>query len=114
MSVQDDLTAVQRCIDDLTRTVGRLAEHVGRDGLEIRRVRTDAAHLRESIDLLREVHTADGGPGTKGGTHRRPTAAPHRPAPEPDVVRIPDTPYDSTLWTDADDEGLGALHRHGP
>jgi hypothetical protein len=24
-----------------------------------------------------------------------------------DLVPIPDTPYDHTLWTDSDDEGLG-------
>ncbi|MEW2037953.1 hypothetical protein AB0885_12710, partial [Streptomyces sp. NPDC005534] len=30
--------------------------------------------------------------------------------PRPDLVRIPDTPYDSSLWTDSDDEGLGSSH----
>ncbi|MGW1889754.1 hypothetical protein ACWCP6_05735 [Streptomyces sp. NPDC002004] len=96
MSVQDDLTAVQRSIDDLCRSVGRLEQQVG-TGLEIRRVRTDAAHLRESVALLREA------------AHGHP-----RGAGEPDLVPIPDTPYDSSLWTDADDEGLGARDRHAP
>ncbi|MGX2994745.1 hypothetical protein JNUCC64_10670 [Streptomyces sp. JNUCC 64] len=118
MSAHDDLTAVEHCIDDLTQALehlaARLPARLGRDALEIRRVRTDAAHLRESVSLLREVSAADGGPGTKRGARTR-TASRHQPAPRPDdVVRIPDAPYDSSLWTDADDEGLGARHRHAP
>ncbi|MGP4049444.1 hypothetical protein [Streptomyces sp. 2A115] len=95
MSVQDDLTSVQRCLDDLTRSVRRLEQQMG-SGLEVRRVRTDADHLRESVALLREAAPA--------------LAAPQRP----DLVSIPDTPYDNTLWTDSDDEGLGARDRHAP
>ncbi|RST14659.1 hypothetical protein E2C00_27745 [Streptomyces sp. WAC05374] len=30
------------------------------------------------------------------------------------MVTIPDTPYDSSLWTDSDDEGLGARDRRAP
>ncbi|MFD3805778.1 hypothetical protein ACFWTC_19675 [Streptomyces sp. NPDC058619] len=43
-----------------------------------------------------------------------------RPAGPPAVtdpslmVTVPDTPYDSSLWTDADDEGLGARDRRAP
>jgi hypothetical protein len=95
MSVHDDLTSVQRCLDDLHRSVGRLEQQIG-GGLEMRRVRTDADHLRESVALLREA-----APGL---------ASPRRP----DLVSIPDTPYDSSLWTDSDDEGLGARDRHAP
>ena len=32
----------------------------------------------------------------------------------PDLVSIPDTPYDGSLWTDSDDEGLGARDRRAP
>ncbi|MCQ9131034.1 MULTISPECIES: hypothetical protein [Streptomyces] len=96
MSVHDDLTAVQRCLDDLSRSVGRLEQQLGSGGLEMRRVRTDAAHLKESVALLREAAAQ---PGT-----------PHRP----EIVTIPDTPYDDSLWVDTDDEGLGARHRHAP
>ena len=32
----------------------------------------------------------------------------------PDLVTIPDTPYDGSLWTDSDDEGLGARDRRAP
>ncbi|MFJ4769227.1 hypothetical protein ACIP88_08930 [Streptomyces uncialis] len=113
MSVQDDLTAVQRCIDDLTRTVGQLTDRIGREALEVRRVRTDAAHLRESVELLREFTIAGGGPDPRGGVPQHRAASP-RPADRPDIVRIPDTPYDSSLWTDSDDEGLGARARQAP
>jgi hypothetical protein len=62
----------------------------------MRRVRADADHLRESVALLRES-----APGLS-------------PPRRPDLVPIPDTPYDSSLWTDSDDEGLGAHDRHAP
>jgi hypothetical protein len=96
MSVQDELMSVQRCLDDLYRSVGRLEQQIGGGGLDIRRVRTDADHLRESVALLREAASA---------------AA---PAQRPDLVTISDAPYDYTLWTDLDDEGLGARDRHAP
>lgn len=36
-------------------------------------------------------------------------------APDPcQMVTVPDTPYDSSLWTDSDDEGLGARDRRAP
>ncbi|MFE9307402.1 hypothetical protein ACIQCF_06515 [Streptomyces sp. NPDC088353] len=95
MSVHDDLTSVQRALDDLLRSVGRLEQQLG-GGLEIRRVRTDADHLRESVALLREAS--------------RSQAAPQRPS----LVTISDAPYDISLWTDSDDEGLGARDRHAP
>ena len=97
MTLQDEMTSVQRCLDDLTRCVTRLEQQVG-SGLEMRRVRSDAEHLRESLALLR---AATAGPDTP-------------PAPRPEMVTIPDAPYDSALWTDAEDEGLGARDRHAP
>ncbi|MCX5392971.1 hypothetical protein ABZY68_14245 [Streptomyces sp. NPDC006482] len=30
------------------------------------------------------------------------------------MVTVPDAPYDSGLWKDVDDEGLGARDRHAP
>ncbi|MEV8567063.1 hypothetical protein AB0436_16070 [Streptomyces sp. NPDC051322] len=98
MTLQDDLTAVQRSLDDLARSLGALEQQLG-SGLEIRRVRTDAAHLRESLALLREAVPA---------AHAR---------IGPELVSIPDTPYDSKLWSsaeDMDDEGIGARDRHAP
>ncbi|KAB1147682.1 hypothetical protein F7R91_11360 [Streptomyces luteolifulvus] len=96
MSVHDDLTSVQRCLDDLSRSLGRLEKQLGSGGLEMRRVRADADHLRESVALLRET-----------------AAGPATPR-KPELVTIPDTPYDDSLWVDTDDEGLGARDRHAP
>ncbi|CAL9435483.1 hypothetical protein SUDANB6_02134 [Streptomyces sp. enrichment culture] len=95
MSVHDELMSVQRCLDDLSRSVGRLERQLGSSGLEIRRVRTDADHLRESVALLRQAAAA-------------------APQERPDLVVISDTPYDLSLWTDSDDEGLGARDRRAP
>ncbi|MFD5794147.1 hypothetical protein ACFWIO_11520 [Streptomyces diastatochromogenes] len=96
MSVHDELTTVQRSLDDLYRSLGRLEKQLGSGGLEMRRVRMDADHLRESLTLLRDAASSP--------------AAPNRP----DLVTISDTPYDISLWTDSDDEGLGARDRHAP
>jgi regulator of replication initiation timing len=96
MSVHDDIASVQRSIEELNRSLGRLEHQLGSNGLEMRRVRLDADHLRESLGLLRDA--ADNG------------TAPRRP----DLVTISDTPYDRSLWIDTDDEGLGARDRHAP
>ncbi|MFJ2740509.1 hypothetical protein ACIO3O_12645 [Streptomyces sp. NPDC087440] len=104
MSLHEELTELQECLDRLERSVLRLT---GRPGLgeshplDVRRVRTDAAHLRESVAMLSALAAADGSSG-------RPAA------PRPELITIPDAPYDSTLWTDSDDEGLGARDRHAP
>ncbi|MFF9334939.1 hypothetical protein [Streptomyces albogriseolus] len=97
MSVHDELATVQRCLDDLVRSVGRLEKQLGGGGLEIRRVRSDTTHLRESLALLRETAVSAAGP-----------------AQRPDLVTISDAPYDPSLWVDTDDEGLGARDRHAP
>jgi hypothetical protein len=95
MSLHDDLTSVQRRLDDLTRCVARLDEHAG-DSLDMRRVRADASRLRESLALLMAS---------------APISAGNRPV---DMVSVPDAPYDRGLWADAEDEGLGSPHRHAP
>jgi hypothetical protein len=95
MSLPDDVTSVQRRLDDLMRCVARLDEYAG-DSLDIRRVRADAAHLRESLGLL---------------LASVPAAAEAR---QVEMVTIPDAPYDRRLWADAEDEGLGSPHRHAP
>ncbi|MER5755650.1 MULTISPECIES: hypothetical protein [unclassified Streptomyces] len=96
MSVHDDLTAIQRSLDDLSRSVSRLEQQIGSRGLDMRRVRADADHLRESVALLRAVAIA--GPSSH----------------KPELVTISDTPYNNALWTDSDDEGLGVRDRHAP
>ncbi|MEU4208748.1 hypothetical protein AB0F13_01885 [Streptomyces sp. NPDC026206] len=102
MSVKDELTAVQRCLDDLDRAIGRLEQHLGKGVLDVRRIRTDAGHLRESVALLR---------AGRGG----PADPPHAGRPGlQQMVPIPDAPYDASLWQDADDEGLGCRDRRAP
>ncbi|MFK0294464.1 hypothetical protein ACIQU6_28890 [Streptomyces sp. NPDC090442] len=99
MSVQDDLTAVERSLDALVQAVGKLETRIG-GGLDLRRVRSDTDHLRESLALLKQgLAGTRPAPGTKA---------------EDEMVTIPDTPYNSALWTDAEDEGLGAKDRHAP
>lgn len=94
--LNDELTAAQRSLDELARTISRLEQRLGA-GLEVRRVRSDAEHLRESLSLLRDA-TA---PGQVAGQ-------------PPEMVTITDQPYDSGLWGDVDDEGVGAKDRHAP
>lgn len=70
----DELKAVRRALDELTRTVERLEQRAGR-GRPVGPVSvTDPSQM----------------------------------------VTVPDTPYDSSLWTDSDDEGLGARDRRAP
>ncbi|GAA0918599.1 hypothetical protein [Streptomyces thermoalcalitolerans] len=99
MSVHDDLASAQRALNDLLRSVSRLEQQLG-NGPEIRRVRIDAGHLRDSVGMLREASRSS-----------TPTSTPTQ---RPTLVTISDTPYDISLWTDSDDEGLGARNRHAP
>ncbi|MFE1248292.1 hypothetical protein [Streptomyces sp. NPDC058735] len=96
MSVHDELTSVQRSLDDLFRSLGRLEHQLGTGGLEMSRVRADANHLRESVALLRDAAASP--------------AAPQRP----ELVTVSDAPYDPALRVDMDDEGLGARDRRAP
>ncbi|MET7638275.1 hypothetical protein [Streptomyces sp. NPDC005438] len=95
MSFHDELANAQQSLNTLSNHVAQLEQRGGQT-LEIRRVRSDIAHLRESLDLLRAAAGE----------------SPSKTAPE--LVTIPDAPYDSTLWTDAEDEGLGARDRRAP
>ncbi|MEU0369287.1 hypothetical protein ABZ070_03320 [Streptomyces sp. NPDC006283] len=75
--------------EDLAAIQSRLDELVRRVG-----------HLEQTVDQLR-------GPG--------PAPAGVQPPPvRPELVTIPDAPYDNALWTDSDDEGLGVRDRHAP
>ncbi|MBY8884116.1 hypothetical protein K7472_04555 [Streptomyces sp. PTM05] len=95
MPLQDDLSAIQRNLDDLVRGLASVEPQVGHT-LDMRRVRTDADHLRESLALLRETTRGAAGSGRQ------------------DIVQVPDAPYDRSLWGDAEEEGLGARDRHAP
>ncbi|MBT2365150.1 hypothetical protein J7E88_07420 [Streptomyces sp. ISL-10] len=58
-------------------------------------------HLEQAVDQL-----WGSGRARPGGRSKEPS--------RPELVTIPDTPYDNALWTDSDDEGLGARDRHAP
>lgn len=79
-------------LDALDRAVRVAQQRLG-SGLDVRRVRADLDHLRESLALLCESVAA----GTTCG------------AP-PEVVEIADTPYDPEMWRGIDDEGIGCRH----
>ena len=71
----------------------------------------DLAAVRRCLDdLVRTVDRLEQHYAQEGGDR------PGSPAADrgDDVVGIPETPYDSTLWTDSDDEGLGVRYRRAP
>ncbi|MFF9015929.1 hypothetical protein ACF09C_23560 [Streptomyces sp. NPDC014870] len=70
----------------------------------------DLAAVKSCLeDLVRTVGQLERSIAAEKGV----TAGPPPGRPE-NLVTIPDTPYDSGLWTDSDDEGLGARDRHAP
>lgn len=89
---------------------------------------TELARLQRSIEALRQsVHEVQGAYGESPHVDRlvndlerleidaRDLAQvrPAVPAGEPgsaEKVVVPDTPYDESLWADADDEGVGGYH----
>ncbi len=99
-------------LEALDRAVSEAQQRLG-GGLEVRRVRTDLDHLRESLALLCEA-VAGTGSGTGAGAGADPADPPGIPAMAGvalDIVRIPDTPYDPEMWRGIDDEGIGCRHR---
>ncbi len=75
--------------EELTTIRQRLDELVQRVG-----------ELERTVDQLR-------GAGPAAQTAQK---SPDRP----ELVTIPDVPYNNALWTDSDDEGLGVRDRHAP
>lgn len=72
-------------------------------------VRRNLNELVRSVERLeRDVEDA-----ARQAPAAPPPAAPRAPRQE-GMVQVPDTPYDSSLWTDADDEGLGSRGRRAP
>lgn len=91
-------------IRELLRTVDRLEHCVGSlrssgfgEPPALTRLAYDVERLRVNVSALVGEH-ADAVPA-------RP------PAGERPIVQVSDTPYDSSLWHGADDEGVGG---HGP
>jgi hypothetical protein len=89
-STTTELADLQRALAQLRGSVGALRSRYG-DTPAVRRIRNDLERLDIDVAELSDVLPAQ----------RRSTESAE------DVVIVPDTPYDPSLWRDADDEGLG-------
>jgi hypothetical protein len=89
-----EVIALQRAIGQLRQCVAALRTHYG-DVPDVRRLANDVERLDiDAADLI-----------------GRPTPPKQRDdeGGKPDVVVVPDTPYDPALWLGADDEGVGGV-----
>ena len=81
-----------RAITYLKRCVGALQTRYGATAA-VRRLVNDVERLDIDVEDVVERPT--------------PIVSPRRQGDPPDVVPVPDAPYDPSLWRDADDEGVG-------
>lgn len=89
--------ALNRAIGQLRQCVNDLRSRYG-DTTDVRRLANDVERLDiDAADLV-----------------ARPTPPKQRDGRggKPEVVVVPDTPYDPALWHGADDEGVGGVRRH--
>ncbi|MBA0125672.1 hypothetical protein H0B56_08990 [Haloechinothrix sp. YIM 98757] len=93
---QGEIAEFRRTLSELRQCVGALRSRYG-DAPAVRRLVNDVERL--NID----VEEFEG-----SGSDR--VAPPRTPADRSEVVVVPDTPYDPSLWEDADDEGVGGYH----
>ncbi|GGZ42272.1 hypothetical protein GCM10010387_40690 [Streptomyces inusitatus] len=70
--------------------------------------------LDELAQRVEELERTVGRPPGRGDLPPVREAAGQTRQDRPELVTIPDTPYDTALWTDSDDEGLGVRDRHAP
>jgi hypothetical protein len=95
-SAHTRVAAVHDAVQRLARAVEQLRVEYG-DTLGIRRLTSDVHRLTADLDEL-----GDPQPG-------------HRPEPALDELEvIPDSEYDASMWSDAEQEGFGAPDRHAP
>ena len=93
--VTREITELRRTIRQLRQCVGALHERYG-EAAAVRRLENDLERLDIDADDLDQ---------TPVPTQQRPSAD------RSDVVMVPDTPYDPSLWKGADDEGIGGYLR---
>ena len=103
------LAEASRCLEELDRALSDSRLRLG-GGLDVRRVRTDLVHLRESLALLTSA-VAEGAEAAPGSARIPRPGVVEVGVVEIGVVEIADTPYDPAMWRDADDEGIGCRHR---
>lgn len=89
-------------ITELRRTVGQLRQCVG----ALRSRYGDASAVRR---LANDVERLDIDAGELDQAPPVPTQT--KPIDRSNVVVVPDTPYDPSLWQGADDEGVGGYQR---
>ncbi len=93
-----ELSDVLRALAQLRTGVGALRARYG-DVAEVRRIDNDLERLEIDVADLSTVNPAP--MQRHGGTKQR------------EMVEVPDTPYDSSLWRDVDEEGMGGWkHEH--
>ncbi|MGI5402680.1 hypothetical protein ACQEVG_25175 [Streptomyces sp. CA-135486] len=74
----------------------------------------DLTAIQQRLDqLVQRVAELERTVGQLRGAGPAAAAAP-KEAGRPELVTIPDVPYNNALWTDSDDEGLGVRDRHAP
>jgi hypothetical protein len=91
-----EITELRRALGQLRQCVGSLRSRYG-DVAAVQRLANDVERM--DIDAT-ELMDMDSPPRQR-----------EAPRVEREVVVVPDTPYDASLWQDADDEGLGG-YRH--
>ncbi len=91
MTSQDTVAATQAALTTLAAEVLRLRDQYG-DTLGVRRLVSDVDRLKADLDEL--------GPPSPG---QRPPVAPQ------ERLKIPDEPYDESMWQDAQSEAQHAL-----
>lgn len=89
-----EFATLRQSIEQLRRSVAGVREAFG-DAPEVRRLVNDLERLEIDAGELASVERA-----------RRPSV----PGPVSDHIVVPDTPLDETMFSDADDEGLGGYH----
>ncbi|MDQ3481761.1 MAG: hypothetical protein M3423_10620 [Actinomycetota bacterium] len=96
MVARDPLDVAHEAVATLASAMQHLRSYYG-DTLGVRRLSSDVARLAADLDEL--------GPPAPG----------HPPSPAPEeLMEIPDTPYDESMWSDAEHEGFGAPDRRAP
>lgn len=88
-----ELAELRRTIGQLRQCMGPLRARYG-DATAVRRLANDVERL--DIDA---------------GELDSPIPPQPKAVGPDEVVKIPDTPYDPSLWRGADDEGIGGYHR---
>jgi hypothetical protein len=89
-----EIAELRRSIGHLRQCLGTLRDRYG-DAPAVRRLANDVDRLDIDADDF------EGSP---------PVPRQQRATDRSDVVVVPDTPYDESLWAGADDEGVGGYH----